>query len=336
MDQDLDRVRSQRELRRVSLAGVSLMLSAMLALIACDGSGSGDVTDSSGSGTDSGPQNSGTGGSGLGTDGADSGGAASGSGGQSGGGASGGNGSGGSNTMIPSSGCEATEKPATGQYDLAVGDGMRSYYLLAASSAEPVPLVISFHGLGGTGQNQMGNFSPDQLGGAVVHMFPDGVSQGGSVGWADSSNDSPDVEFVRALINEAKAKHCIDESKIFAVGFSWGGGMAHRVGCALGSDIAGIVAVASEGPAGDCNGPVKVLIAHGTADVPAPPDLGMASLAKWKGHNGCDDTSSPSVLSGCVEFSGCDKPVLWCEHSGGHEVPAFLKPGYFNFLTDSL
>jgi poly(3-hydroxybutyrate) depolymerase len=236
------------------------------------------------------------------------------------------------------SGCGLAQRPQRGQYTIDVGGRPRSYYLLPSSKSGPVPLVLSFHGYGGSGQRNMNDLSPEAAShGAAVHVFPDGVAQPwrqNARGWDARWNESADIAFVLALIEEAKAKHCIDEQRIYAVGFSWGGWMAMRVACALGEEIRGAVSVAGGGPHGLCGGPVKVLVAHGAADQTADLAQGRFSRDRWLDLNGCQHaTASPASLAGCVTYGGCSKPVWWCEHQGGHEVPAFLVPGYFDFLN---
>jgi poly(3-hydroxybutyrate) depolymerase len=235
-------------------------------------------------------------------------------------------------------GCEQNDRPATGQYTIDVDGTTRSYYLLAPISDGPMPLVVSFHGYGGTGQGSMGTFQPTETtGGNAVFVFPDGVAQSwyeNAIGWDTRSNTSPDIKFVRALIDETKAKQCVDAARVYAIGFSWGGWMANQVGCALGPEIRGVVAVAGGGPdGGACTGAVSTLIAHGLNDQSELISSGQASRDKWLGLNGCDASSAGAAVDGCVAYDGCDKPVWWCEHAGGHEVPANLLPGYWDFLS---
>ncbi len=305
---------------------------------ATGGSGSGAGRGGSdGSGGDAGSagmssgSSSGTGGSGAGRGGSGSAGMPAGSGGKS---ASGGkSGSGGSAGASPSDGCSDGAKPARGHYTITAASKERGYFLVPAAEDGPVPLVFEFHGAGGNGEGVLPMFNVETaLGGAAVIIAPDGVSQGGTIGWSTGGNDNEDIQLVRALIEQAKQDHCIDTTRIFALGFSWGGWMATQVGCALGPDLRGFVSVAGGGPSGTCTGPTGAMIVHGSMDDAEPVASGISSRNKFRSSNGCTDTLSASDVTGCQAYAGCSKLTLWCEHTGGHFVPQFVIDGMSTFF----
>ncbi len=235
----------------------------------------------------------------------------------------------------PSVGCSAGSKPARGHYTISVGSVTRGYYLIPATTAGPVPLIFEFHGAGGNGEGVVSSFGLEaSLQGGAVLIAPDGVDQGGTIGWA-GGNSNADLELVRALIGQAKQDHCIDATRIYALGFSWGGWMASQTACALGSELRAFVSVAGGGPMGSCTQPVAGMIVHGTGDSAEPISAGIGTRDKLRTLNGCTDTLSDSEVAGCEEYSGCGEPLLWCQHDGGHYIPELVLnglPAFFDGL----
>lgn len=226
----------------------------------------------------------------------------------------------------PTDGCKAPSKPATGKQTVDVDGTKRSYYLIASEVAEPVPLYIGFHGYGGNGEADQNTFNlQSHADGKGVFMFPDGVVQAwwqDALGWDNRDNDNPDMDFVRKLLDEAKAKHCIDTSRIYVMGFSWGGWMATQVGCALGEQLRAFASVAGGGPMNNAGcQPTSTLIMHGTNDGSEDVASGRTSRDNFSKLNECQAASTAVADGNCVSYAGCKLPVWWCEHGGGHEVP---------------
>lgn len=226
----------------------------------------------------------------------------------------------------PTDGCDAASKPKTGKQTVDVDGASRSYYLIASKVVEPVPLYIGFHGYGGNGEADQYTFDlQSRADGKGVFMFPDGVVQTwwqDALGWDNRNNDNPDMDFVKKLIEEAKSKHCIDASRIYVMGFSWGGWMATQVGCALGDQLRAFASVAGGGPMNNTNCQrTSALIMHGTSDGSEDIASGRTSRDNFSKLNACQATSTSVADGHCVAYAGCTLPVWWCEHPGSHEVP---------------
>jgi len=165
-------------------------------------------------------------------------------------------------------------------------------------------------------------------------------------------NDDPqnligpdDVAFLRRLIDSVVTANKLDAKRVFMAGYSNGGFMAERAGCALSSRIAGLATVAAtlrESVAADCplghNMPVAQF--QGTSDLIVPynglPGLTSApvSAAFWAQQSHCaagqiqtsalprtihDDTSvSVTRYTGCPFGTGVS---LYTIDHGGHTWP---------------
>ncbi len=226
---------------------------------------------------------------------------------------------------------------------LSVGGVTRTYlaYLPAALDAtKPLPFVFVFHGYLMSGQ-QMHDITQyatlaDSEGIAVV--FPDG--QGGPdsllAPWnVENSGQTvcgagqlevaagDDSAFMDAIEADVAEDQCLDSAHVFATGFSMGGYLSHHLGCYRG-DIKGI-APHSGGTIADLsvcsNGPMPVIIFHGTGDTMiapgcddpnSPAQAGFsASAALWAKKNGCKSTYATTVETGsggngqCYVYDGC-------------------------------
>jgi polyhydroxybutyrate depolymerase len=203
----------------------------------------------------------------------------------------------------------------------------------------PTPVVLNFHGRGSTSSemaliSQM-SVAADRDGYIVVYPHSYGDSRqwnfwGTTVaGWPD------DVQYVRDILDELSQAFSIDPARVYATGYSNGGGMADRLACDLSDRIAAMGQVAGTYLAGaDCapQRPVPVLTLHGTDDTILPYD-GMEGgalsavewAANWAARNGCTGESSVTFEEGAVTgetWTGCLEGadvVLYTVEGGGHD-----------------
>ena len=228
-------------------------------------------------------------------------------------------------------------------------DGKKRTFIMHIPSAykgdKPVPLVIDYHPIGGSGNGEYGS-SPykaktDPEG--VITLYPDGTSKPGGMGngWNVGpccSNDD-DVKFSYAMIEKLKEIACIDPQRIYATGFSMGGGMSNHVACMM-SDVFAAVAPAAmdlnktNSAACKMSRPISVINFRGTNDPVCKYQggdsgfndglnfLGAEGTFKfWAEKNECQ--GSPTKNSnGCDEYSNCKdgtKVVLCTKQGGGHD-----------------
>jgi polyhydroxybutyrate depolymerase len=156
-----------------------------------------------------------------------------------------------------------------------------------------------------------------------------------------------DVGFVSDMIDEIMIDYCIDPKRIFAAGFSNGGGMSIRLACELSvvSDhrIAAIAAVASAGtaiPACLSAPPFPIIAFKGTADSSYEAALYNIDLARQ--HNGCSDKTKIYFQEGdvtCKIYKGCHQnaKVAFCEiQDGGHNWPGADEQWWSGYTTEDI
>jgi polyhydroxybutyrate depolymerase len=224
--------------------------------------------------------------------------------------------------------------------------GRSRTYILHVPSAykgnKAVPLLVDFHPHGSTGPAwQTGSPFPavvDSEG--VISAFPTAITDW-NVGPC-CSDGVDDVAFAKALVSEVKGLACIDPKRVYAAGFSMGGGMTNFVACHA-SDIFAAFAPAAfdilkeivEG----CKPvrPIAVASFRGTADSYVPYAGGLSNLVKpinflgavntmkkWAELNGCTG-SATDIGNGCQGYAPTQCPagvevILCTKQGGGHDA----------------
>lgn len=234
---------------------------------------------------------------------------------------------------------------------LTVGGKNRSYVLHVPSAYDgksAVPLIIDFHGItgNGPGERQSSPYPAQTDKDGVIMAFPTGLAGPLGNAWNVGPccvKDVDDVEFAKALVTEIQKSACIDPKRVYAVGFSMGGGMSHYLACHA-SDVFAAVAPAAfdllEENVTTCkpSRPITTLLFRGTADNVVSYNGGYsdvvqgmpitflgakATFAKWAELNQCSGAASAEDGKGCSKYSGCAGGVdvmLCTKQGGGHEA----------------
>jgi polyhydroxybutyrate depolymerase len=168
-------------------------------------------------------------------------------------------------------------------------DGLRRTYILHIPSSgfnHLLPVVFVLHGGGGNGGKMIkltyGGFDKlaDKTGFIVV--YPDGFEKNWNDGRSMSEanydtfkNNTDDVGFISALIDDLIKKYNADAKRVFVTGISNGAMMSYRIGCELSGKIAAIAPVAGNIPENFINQckpskPVSVLAINGDTDPLVP------------------------------------------------------------------
>jgi polyhydroxybutyrate depolymerase len=199
----------------------------------------------------------------------------------------------------------ATVAGTVSAHSLVTPDGRTRTYALytpATLAGGAAPLVLVYHGLGGTGRGMM----HVTLMNAVAHRhgflvaYPDGVvSAAAPAGWnsgADSTYPShseiDDVEFTRRLIDHVSSLRRVDPDRVYATGLSNGAKMAMRLGFELADRIAAVAPVAGTlvpGVGGFVPGPptrpVSMIQFSGTTDLLQPYAVVPPRFDAWLERN---------------------------------------------------
>jgi polyhydroxybutyrate depolymerase len=145
---------------------------------------------------------------------------------------------------------------------------------------KPAPLVIMLHGYGSAGRLtdiywKMSSVA-DKHG--FFYVAPDGLQdKTGKRFWNANPNccdyektGVDDVAYITSLVDEIKASYTIDPRRIYVLGHSNGGHMAHRLACERADLFGAAVGLAGVvwGDTSKCNptSPVGILQIHGTKD----------------------------------------------------------------------
>ena len=140
-------------------------------------------------------------------------------------------------------------------------DGLNRTYLkyipAGFDANSSLPLVMSFHGGAGNSSDQLAIADLRSLADQdqFILLYPDAYPEplAGETNWqVEVSGDLPyteptahdDIGFVDALIDEMHAAHGIDLNRVYAMGYSNGGGFTFDLACRLNERIAAIGVVA--------------------------------------------------------------------------------------------
>ncbi|HYM15325.1 MAG TPA: PHB depolymerase family esterase [Dehalococcoidia bacterium] len=204
----------------------------------------------------------------------------------------------------------------------------------------PVPLVLVFHGYALDAQYMVEYTQFDAVADAAgfITVYPNGA--GTPQGWntRDGPEQPNDLTFVRDLLAALESQLCIDPARVFAAGYSNGGGMVQRLACDMPEPFAAVGLVgAAYLP---CPGQVPVVAFNGTADTFVPYE-GVSStdpaeaappvptvIATWAAKLGCDPSpviSRPASDVQLSRFHGCpagdSEAQLYTIIGGGHTWP---------------
>lgn len=209
-----------------------------------------------------------------------------------------------------------------------------------------LPLVMSFHGSGGTPEAQRVISGLEAIAAResfiVVSPKAKYIRKDGRVSWNVNNDDLgvDDMKFVRSLILEVSRQFSIDSTRIYSTGFSGGGRMSSRIGCDLADLVAAIAPVAGVQFPEDCKptSPMPIMTFHGEKDAvnhyvrnensPHYWHMGVdEAMRGWAGHNGCDTIKEEAELSPevtFVEYVNCSpgvQVVLFRMANAGHSWP---------------
>lgn len=213
----------------------------------------------------------------------------------------------------------------------------------------PTPVVLTLHGFSASPDQQREitewEAVADDEGFIVVYPVAVGIPSRWAYRFMEGTRD---VDYLDAILDDLAQSYCVDETRIYASGFSAGGAMAYRYACERPERVAalGTMAASFEILPDACmpERPVPTIAFHGTADPIVPYEGGRAgpfilpAFADWVAaaveRNGCTDMTEIEPMGDVtgVEYTGCDAPVLaltiadgghvWAGGAAASDVPA--------------
>lgn len=224
-------------------------------------------------------------------------------------------------------------------------------------SNRPVPLVLDFHGIIQSASHQMSisgyRAIAEREGFLVAYPGLDSAWNIGPCCTRDRNVD--DVAFARAIVTAVGSEATVDSDRIYATGFSMGGGMAHYLACHAADLFAAVAPSAFDlleenvttcAPAR----PIPVLLTRGTNDLSIPYQGGASrppngldttihflgaekTVAQWAQFNSCAqatlvDTHGCSIHTTCAD----GVQVGLCTVQGGGHSPGAAAVGW-QFLS---
>jgi len=242
-----------------------------------------------------------------------------------------------------------TEAPLCGP-DAAceVGDG--SYHLVVPEGWDgvaPLPAMIFYHGHRGSGAQifRSAGLNDSFADNGYLLIAPNGPMRPGETyrsnpARMDSARD--EVAFTLAILDDVADQLPLDQTRVYASGFSAGGSMAWLLACEAGDRLAGMVAVAGAlrrpNPT-DCAGleGLPVMQVHGFADGQVP--LEGRGIRDWhqgsvwdaleraRDRNGCRSNPDEITIDDRFRIRDWDDScaaggrVRFVMHDGGHGLP---------------
>lgn len=269
-------------------------------------------------------------------------------------------GTGGGGNEGRSAGCNTTPGIPSSQYNNGqpisiMAAGKQRRYILNVppnyDNTKAYRLIIAYHQLNGNDRQMYANDYYHLLplsGDSTIFVAPNGQANGSpctgmgdggesNCGWGNSGGE--DIALADAVVAEMKENFCIDENRIFATGWSFGGSMSYQTACErpLGKEngfIRAIAVYSASQLSGNCTPsmPVAYYASHGTSDSVLCYDNmssgcavgnGVQLFQNFAGANGCTYQTPTKVTNGnhmCTELMGCDDgyPAKFCSHSGDH------------------
>ena len=250
----------------------------------------------------------------------------------------------------PGAACDTNElSPGTTTRSITV-DGRRREYILhvprSYSGANDVPLLLDFHALSSGADYQSENSGTADVAddeGFIV-AYPQGIDNAWNIGpCCTESRQVDDVAFARAVVDEISGQACVDEKRVYATGYSNGGGMSYKLACDAADQFAAVAPAAFdmiEELQCEPQRPVSVFADRGQLDFIVPYDGGRStpptpyrldpihflgaegSFEKWGELNNCSGAPR-SIGNSCEAYSDCDggtEVVLCTSRFGSHSA----------------
>ena len=281
------------------------------------------------------------------------GGGTSGTGGSGSGGSSGSGGAGGG--AMPSGGCGKARTLQNGTLSITFGGASRVYILRAPENYDnnhAYRLVFAYAESGSSAMSvaTRNYFTLATLDTSKTTIFaaPDAANGAGS--WSKS-----DVELTDAILAQLEGDLCIDKTRIFATGFSFGGAMSLALACTRADVFRGVAFFSGADLTGSCTAPLTKPIAYYASQASQDstgtpmPSSGRVKQAEFAAVNGCTPEPSATTFPAagqphtCTIYKNCSAghPTEYCVFDGPHgweprdpgQTTSWNAPEAWKFIT---
>lgn len=247
--------------------------------------------------------------------------------------------------------CPSTKLSAGDQTKTLSINGVSRTYILHVPSAykgtSTVPLVVDFHPIGGSasGEESASPYKAYADADGAITAYPNGLQspnagQAWDVGPCCTTAD--DTDFARAIVKDVEKVACINSKRVYAVGYSMGGGMTHYTACHIADVFAAAAPAAfdlltANEDACKPSRPITMVMFRSTGDGTVAyagayssyvtgmsiTFLGaVATFQKWASIDQCTGSPSTADANGCSTYSNCGGGVqvtLCTTQGGGHD-----------------
>jgi len=255
------------------------------------------------------------------------------SGGAGGHGAGGSTGAAGANGATPSAGCGKTRTLQNGTITLTSGGSSRNYILHAPSSYDNshlYRLVLAYAWSGGSSTDVANsNYFTFSTTDSQNTIFVAPNASDGAGTWSNA-----DLVFTDTILAQVEGDLCIDQTRVFATGFSFGGGMAIAIACTRADIFRAVAFFSGADLTNSCPTTLTKPIAYyasqasqdrGSLPVTSP-IIGEVVQANFAALNGCTPVPASTTYpaSGqphtCTHYQGCSSghPTEYCVFNGPH------------------
>jgi poly(3-hydroxybutyrate) depolymerase len=208
------------------------------------------------------------------------------------------------------------------QFILRIPDGY--------SNTRAYRLIFGYHWRGGTMNDVATGGSSgaawayygmqQQSNNSAILVAPQGLGNG----WPNSNNQ--DLTFTDDMVRLIQNDLCVDTTQLFAMGFSYGGGMSYAIACAR-ANVFRAVVVYSGAQLSGCSGGTQAIGyfgIHGISDNVLGIGSGRQLRDTFLRNNGCAAQNAPEPPQGSgrhitTSYScRAGYPVRWAAFDGGH------------------
>jgi poly(3-hydroxybutyrate) depolymerase len=234
---------------------------------------------------------------------------------------------------VQSAGCGKTRTLQNGTLNITYSGASRKYILLVPSSYDnsyAYRLVFAFAESGSSAQSvatrnyfTMATYDTKN----TIFVAPDAANGAGS--WSNT-----DVGFTDAILAQLEGDLCIDKTRIFATGFSFGAGMAMALACTRADVFRAVAFFSGADLTNSCpttlTKPIAYYASQASEDAngmsPTNPITGEMKQAQFAAVNGCtaEPASTTFPAAGqphtCTNYKGCSAghPTEYCVFNGPH------------------